>query len=310
VQRSIARYAGGAVRRTPHRVAMATASPPADDASETGVSSSGSLGGRVRSVLDDVQHASREDRLLDLDAIEQKLGQPWEIGTLVDQGRRRVTDVLHWRLLEAAVARSVRAHVCDVAATVRRLPGLHASQTSEHVGHALAQVRDALVDALCRALLVRGGGPARLLDAVAHVRARYCAAHVALVRRTLDEQIAGLRALSALAAAQPLGDDLLQEHLPRVAALVGNPPASVERELERSGARLADLSGVLTAARDGLVVAARIRMRRCQRRPGAQRNVFDQHIDRRFELAARGLERGPDRHGWKVREHALEHCGV
>lgn len=189
--------------------------------------------------------------------IERALQVQWTDVIVPDNGLLRKMDPYYWALLESRVRSSVEEHVWALDAALSSLPGLVGGQKGEAVNAEVDGACRIIAQRLCPALLARDapeGSLATLLDQLA---TELLPAAAAGAKRSMQDDLRGVRALALLAAAKPEElDERIQELDGSLAALVQSPPTQLVGQFADRGVGFEELNAAFPPAAHGIISTA------------------------------------------------------
>lgn len=196
----------------------------------------------------------RTDELVHVCEVEQALGCRWgEIDVVIDGHPQRI-DPYFWKMLETMVRDSTVEYLTRLDGTLCNLDGLDLMQFSNSTALAMERTRRLVTHYLSNALLNRDTTTERLVVMLMRLRDEALKDQVEASKRLVQEQIRGIRALAALAAAPTDKlDEKMQELESDILLLFPNAPSALKEHFIDHKISLMELSAVFVPYTNGLI---------------------------------------------------------
>lgn len=189
--------------------------------------------------------------------VERVLQVHWNDVVVPSGDLLRCADPYFWRVLESRVRSSVEEHVRALEAALASLPGLASGQLSDEVGAAVDGACRLLVQRLGSALLSSETSSTTLAAIVEKLAVDMLPAAVLDAKRSAQEDLRGVRALSVLAATdQDTLEEKIQELDVTLASLAQRPPVPLVRQFADRGFSFEELRAAFPANSQGIVSSA------------------------------------------------------
>lgn len=196
--------------------------------------------------------ATNKSGLVRIADVEKALRMQWTDVIVPEGGLLRKVDPYYWGMLESRVRRSVEEHVWALEAALASLPGLAGGQKGQEADDAVDVACRLIVQRLCPVLVQKDapdGTAATVLDQLA---TELLPAAAAAAKRVMQEDMRGVRALAALAAAAPEDlDEKIQELDGSLAALVKQPPDQLVGQFADRGLSFEELRAAFPPGSQG-----------------------------------------------------------